>query len=100
MRTGQGLSTTSRTRTVSQGLHKQKETQLDFQAPAKKNNDHLISKLRALRGVPWYCVCGDPRGEPVLAMSLRGVLWIDTVNPVTAFTSKRYIYSCVLKLLD
>lgn len=43
---------------MSQGSHKQKETQLDFQAPAKKNNDHLISKLRALSYVEYHGTAG------------------------------------------
>lgn len=65
---------------MRQGSGRQREIQPDFQAPAKKNNGHWISKLRASSDVEDH---GDPRGKAAPAASRRSEL-IATLNPVTA----------------
>lgn len=57
------------------GTSQEKQWSFDFEAESIK-----------LCEVPQHRVCGHPCGKPVLATSLQGVLWIDTLNPVTAPT--------------
>jgi len=63
------------------GTSQEKQRSFDFEAESIK-----------LCGVPQNRVCRDPCGKPVLAVSLQGVLWIDTLNLVTAPTSFVHVF--------